>query len=81
MERVVIGVLCVCFGQMASPTVWFDGLYLKPFVRRIVSTSNFSANFVFNFIFLSDTDILRCHQHIGLVFILQFCPVMEISSV
>jgi hypothetical protein len=60
----------VFFGLMGSPTVWFDGLYFGPFVRRIVSTFNFSANFVFHFIFLSDTDILRCHRHIGLVFIL-----------
>jgi hypothetical protein len=81
MERVVIGVLCVRFEAMGSPTVWFDGLYFRPFVRRIISTFNFSANFVFHFIFLSDTDILRCHRYICLVFILQLCPVMEISSV
>jgi hypothetical protein len=81
MERVVIGGLCVCFGPMGSPTVCFDGIYFRPFVRRIISTFNFSANFVFHFIFLSDTDILRCHRHIYLVFILQFFPVMEISSV
>jgi hypothetical protein len=56
------------FGPMGSPTVCFDGLYFGPVVRRIVSTFNFSANFVFNFIFLSDTDILRCHRHICLVF-------------
>jgi hypothetical protein len=42
------------FGPMGSPTVWFDGLYFRPFVRRIISTFNFSANFVFHFIFLSD---------------------------
>jgi hypothetical protein len=71
------------FGPMGSPTVWFDGLYFGPFVRRIISTFNFSANFIFHFILLSDTDILRYHRHIlvCLVFILQFCPVMEISSV
>jgi hypothetical protein len=75
------GVLCVCFGPMRSPTVWFDGLYFRPFVRRNISTFNFSANFVVHFIFLSDTDILRCHRHICVVFILQFCPVMKNSSV
>jgi hypothetical protein len=64
---------------MGSPTVWFDGLYFRSFVRRIISTFNFSVNFVVHFIFLSDTDILRCHRHICVVFILQFCPVMEIA--
>jgi hypothetical protein len=81
MDRVVIGVICVCFGPMGSPTVWFDGLYFRPFLRRIISTFNFSGNFVFHFIFLPHTDILRCHRHICLLFILQFCPVKEISSV
>jgi hypothetical protein len=69
------------FGPMGSPTVWFDGLYFRPVVRRIISTFHFSVNFVFHFICLSVTDILRCQRHICLVFILQFCPVMEISSV
>jgi hypothetical protein len=35
------------FGPMGSPTVCFDGLYFRPFVRRIISTFNFSANFLF----------------------------------
>jgi hypothetical protein len=42
------------FGPMGYPTVWFDGLYFRPFVRQIISTFNFSANFVFLFI---------CHRH------------------
>jgi hypothetical protein len=53
-----------------SPTVCFDGLYFGLFVPRIVSTFNFSANFVFHFIFLSDTDVLRCHRHICVFLIL-----------
>jgi hypothetical protein len=70
MERAFIRVLCFVFGPMGSQTDGFDGLYFVPFVLRIVSTFNFSANLVFHFIFLSDTDILRCHRHICLVFIL-----------
>jgi hypothetical protein len=58
MERAFIGVLCVFFWPMGSQTVCFDGLYFGPFVLRVVSTFNFSANFVFHFIVLSDTDIL-----------------------
>jgi hypothetical protein len=42
----------VFFRPMGSPTVRFDGLYFGPFVLCIVSTFNFSANFVFHFIFL-----------------------------
>jgi hypothetical protein len=70
IERAFIGVLCVFLGRWVSPTVCFDGFYFGPFVHRIVSTFNFSVNFVFHFIFLSDTDILRRHLHICPVFIL-----------
>jgi hypothetical protein len=60
------------FGPMRSPTVCFDGLYFGPFVLRIVSTFSFSANFVLHFIFLSGTDILRCHRQICLVLFFSF---------
>jgi hypothetical protein len=72
MESGYCGFMCLFFGPMGSPTVWFDGFYFRPFVRRIISTFNFSANFVFHLIFLSDTDILRCHRHICLVLFFSF---------